>query len=105
MPKSPQALGRFCATGLVLLFELPQYHPMASRLASYAQSVLEISPLAKAVVLPALAAGCTGMILASAQVFPKHWRRVYDAVRSGQLYVAREAQFKVYVIMALVACV
>ena len=47
------------------------------------------------VVLPALAAGCSGMILASAQVFPDIWQRVYGAVRDNDLKTARELQMKV----------
>ncbi|MDP6156415.1 MAG: 4-hydroxy-tetrahydrodipicolinate synthase [Candidatus Thermoplasmatota archaeon] len=47
------------------------------------------------VVLPALAAGCSGMILASAQVFPDIWQRVYKAVRDNDLGTARELQMKV----------
>ena len=37
------------------------------------------------VVLPALAGGASGMILASAQVFPEIWQRVYKAVQEGDL--------------------
>ena len=44
------------------------------------------------VVLPALAAGCSGMILASAQVFPEVWQKVLAAVRAGDLATARELQ-------------
>jgi len=47
------------------------------------------------VVLPALAAGCCGMILASAQVFPDIWQQVYAAVQSGDLETARRLQFSV----------
>ena len=47
------------------------------------------------VVLPALAAGCSGMILASAQVFPDIWQKVYAAVRAGDLETARLWQMKV----------
>jgi len=47
------------------------------------------------VVLPALAAGCSGMILASAQVFPDIWQRVYKAVRENDLGTARVLQMKV----------
>jgi 4-hydroxy-tetrahydrodipicolinate synthase len=44
------------------------------------------------VVLNALAGGCTGMILASAQVYPEVWQQVYAAVRAGDLAQARALQ-------------
>lgn len=47
------------------------------------------------VVLPALAAGCSGMILASAQVFPEIWQKVYVAVGAGDLETARTLQLSV----------
>jgi len=47
------------------------------------------------VVLPALAAGCSGMILASANVIPDIWRELYDAFERGDLRKAREIQLKV----------
>ena len=47
------------------------------------------------VVLPALAGGCSGMILASANVFPEVWQRVFQAVREGDLATARELQMRV----------
>nr|MBC7245500.1 4-hydroxy-tetrahydrodipicolinate synthase [Chloroflexota bacterium] len=47
------------------------------------------------VVLPALAAGCSGMILASAQVFPEIWQKVYAAVQAGDLETARTLQLSV----------
>ncbi len=47
------------------------------------------------VVLPALAAGCGGMILASANVFPEVWQRVYQAVQTGDLETARFYQRQV----------
>ena len=47
------------------------------------------------VVLPALAGGCSGMILASANVFPEVWQRVLAAVREGDLATAREWQVRV----------
>jgi 4-hydroxy-tetrahydrodipicolinate synthase len=47
------------------------------------------------VVLPALAGGCSGMILASANVFPEVWQRVLAAVREGDLATAREWQMRV----------
>ena len=47
------------------------------------------------VVLPALAAGCSGMILASAQVFPEIWQQVYSAIQQGDLNTARALQCSV----------
>jgi 4-hydroxy-tetrahydrodipicolinate synthase len=47
------------------------------------------------VVLPALAGGCSGMILASAQVFPEIWQQVYSAVQQGDLETARALQSSV----------
>jgi 4-hydroxy-tetrahydrodipicolinate synthase len=47
------------------------------------------------VVLPALAGGCSGMILASANVFPEIWQRIFKAVQEGDLATAREWQMKV----------
>jgi len=47
------------------------------------------------VVIAALAAGVSGMILASAQVYPEIWREVYRRVREGRLEEARALQRKV----------
>jgi 4-hydroxy-tetrahydrodipicolinate synthase len=47
------------------------------------------------VVLPALAAGCKGMILASAQVFPDIWQELFKAVKDRDLEKAQELQMKV----------
>ncbi len=47
------------------------------------------------VVLPALAGGCSGMILASANVFPEVWQQVLAAVRRGDVATARDWQRKV----------
>jgi len=47
------------------------------------------------VVLPALAGGCSGMILASAQVFPEIWQKVYSAVQKDDLKTARTLQLSV----------
>ena len=47
------------------------------------------------VVLPALAAGCTGMILASAQIFPEVWQDVFRKVREGDVEGARRSQREV----------
>jgi 4-hydroxy-tetrahydrodipicolinate synthase len=47
------------------------------------------------VVLSALSGGCSGMILASAQVFPEIWQQVYAAVQKGDLGTARALQLSV----------
>ncbi|MDH4207500.1 MAG: 4-hydroxy-tetrahydrodipicolinate synthase [Anaerolineae bacterium] len=47
------------------------------------------------VVLPALAGGCCGMILASAQVFPEVWQEVWRKVQEGDIQGARRAQKEV----------
>lgn len=47
------------------------------------------------VVLPALAGGCRGMILASAQVFPEIWQELFRKVQEGDLKAARQLQLKV----------
>ena len=44
------------------------------------------------VVLPALAGGVSGMILASAQVYPEVWQAVIEAVQAGDLAEARRLQ-------------
>ncbi|MEA3340123.1 MAG: dihydrodipicolinate synthase family protein, partial [Chloroflexota bacterium] len=44
------------------------------------------------VVLPALAGGVSGMILASAQVYPEVWQAVIEAVQAGNLASARQLQ-------------
>jgi len=44
------------------------------------------------VVLNALAGGASGMILASAQVYPEVWQQVFAAVQAGDLPRARELQ-------------
>ncbi len=47
------------------------------------------------VVLPALAGGVSGMILASAQVYPEVWQEVIRLVEAGRLEEARERQREV----------
>lgn len=46
------------------------------------------------VVLPALAAGAKGAILASANVIPDIWIKIYEAVKKGDIETAREQQMK-----------
>ena len=47
------------------------------------------------VVLPALAAGCNGMILASANVITPYWLDIYNKMKEGKLEEAREIQRKI----------
>ncbi len=47
------------------------------------------------IVVGALAAGASGMILASANVYPEIWQEIYRAVQEGDLAKARELQFRV----------
>jgi len=47
------------------------------------------------VVLPALAAGCSGVILASANVFPDYHLRMLKAVQDGRLGEARQIQLAI----------
>jgi 4-hydroxy-tetrahydrodipicolinate synthase len=44
------------------------------------------------VVLPALAGGVSGMILASGQVYPEVWQAIFKAVQAGDLAEARQLQ-------------
>jgi 4-hydroxy-tetrahydrodipicolinate synthase len=54
-------------------------------------------------VTPALAAGCSGAILASANIIPDIWIQIYNHVKSGELQAARELQFKVQKIARIIA--
>lgn len=47
------------------------------------------------VVVAALAAGCSGAILASANVIPDIWVEVYNHMKNDELQEARELQYKV----------
>ncbi len=47
------------------------------------------------VVLPALAAGCNGMILASANVIAPYWLDLYNLMNKGKLIEAREIMKKI----------
>jgi 4-hydroxy-tetrahydrodipicolinate synthase len=47
------------------------------------------------VALPALAAGCSGVILASANVFPDYHLKIYRAVQEGKLNEARQIQLAI----------
>jgi 4-hydroxy-tetrahydrodipicolinate synthase len=55
------------------------------------------------VVLAGLAAGCSGAILASANVIPDIWVKMYDHVKKGELQEARELQYKVQKIARIIA--
>ncbi|MEM3003970.1 MAG: 4-hydroxy-tetrahydrodipicolinate synthase [Candidatus Bathyarchaeia archaeon] len=55
------------------------------------------------VVLPALAAGASGMILASANFIPDLWVKLYQEVKRGDLNSAREIQVRVQKISRIIA--
>ncbi len=55
------------------------------------------------VVLPALAAGASGMILASANFIPDIWVDLYEAVKKGDLSAAREIQLRIQKICRIIA--
>src|SRR3990172_4871420 len=54
-------------------------------------------------VLPALAAGCSGAILASATIIPEIWIQIYKHVRKGELEAARILQYKVQKLLRIIA--
>jgi 4-hydroxy-tetrahydrodipicolinate synthase len=55
------------------------------------------------VVLAGLAAGCSGAILASANVIGDVWVQVYNYLKDGELQKARELQYKVQKIARIIA--
>jgi len=55
------------------------------------------------VVIGALAAGCSGAILASANFMPDIWVKIYNAIQKGDLQTARELQYKVQKIARIIA--
>ena len=55
------------------------------------------------VVVAALAAGCSGAILASANIIPDVWIQIYNHVKNGELQKARELQYKVQKIARIIA--
>jgi 4-hydroxy-tetrahydrodipicolinate synthase len=55
------------------------------------------------VVIGALAAGCSGAILASANFMPDIWVKIYNAIQKGDLQAAREFQYKVQKIARIIA--
>ncbi len=54
------------------------------------------------VVLPALAAGCTGVILASANFMPDLWAEIYSYVKRGETNKAQELQFRIQKICRII---
>ncbi len=55
------------------------------------------------VVIAGLAAGCSGAILASANVIGDVWVQIYNHVKKGELQQARELQYKVQKIARIIA--
>jgi 4-hydroxy-tetrahydrodipicolinate synthase len=55
------------------------------------------------VVVAGLAAGCSGAILASANVIPDVWIQIYNHLKKGELQQARELQYKVQKIARIIA--
>lgn len=55
------------------------------------------------IVMPALAAGASGVILASANLVPDVWQQIYRAVRAGDLEAARARQADVQKLARIVA--
>jgi len=55
------------------------------------------------IVVGALAAGCSGAILASANVIPDVWVSVYNALQKGDIKAAQEWQYKVQKIARIIA--
>jgi len=55
------------------------------------------------VVIAALAAGCSGAILASANVIPDVWVQIYNHIKNGELQKARELQYRVQKIARIIA--
>ncbi len=54
------------------------------------------------VVVAGLAAGCSGAILASANIIADVWIQIYNHVKSGELQKARELQYKVQKIARII---
>jgi len=55
------------------------------------------------VVVAALAAGCSGAILASANVIPDIWVEIYNHVKNDELQKARELQYKIQKMARIIA--
>jgi formaldehyde-activating enzyme len=54
------------------------------------------------VVVAGLAAGCSGAILASANVIPDIWVQMYNHVKKGEIQQARELQYKIQKIARII---
>lgn len=54
------------------------------------------------VVIAGLAAGCSGAILASANVIPDVWVQIYNHIKKSELQQARELQYKVQKIARII---
>ncbi len=54
------------------------------------------------IVFPALAAGASGMILASANILPDIWVEIYNKMKKSKLEEARKLQFKIQKILRLI---
>jgi 4-hydroxy-tetrahydrodipicolinate synthase len=55
------------------------------------------------VVVAGLAAGCSGAILASANVIPEIWIQIYNHMKKGELQQARDLQYRVQKIARIIA--
>jgi 4-hydroxy-tetrahydrodipicolinate synthase len=55
------------------------------------------------VVVAGLAAGCSGAILASANIIPDIWVQMYNHVKKGELQQARDLQYKIQKIARIIA--
>jgi len=55
------------------------------------------------IVVGALAAGCSGAILASANVIPDVWVNIFNAIQKGDLKTAQEQQYRVQKIARIIA--
>ena len=55
------------------------------------------------VVVAGLAAGCSGAILASANVIPEVWVQIYNHIKKNELQQARELQYKVQKMARIIA--
>jgi len=55
------------------------------------------------VVVAGLAAGCSGAILASANIIPEIWIQIYSHIKKGEIQQARELQYKVQKIARIIA--
>jgi 4-hydroxy-tetrahydrodipicolinate synthase len=55
------------------------------------------------IVVAGLAAGCSGAVLASANVIPDIWIQIYNHIKKGELQQARELQYRVQKIARIIA--